>query len=203
MNIITVGREFGSGGRELGKRLADELGYRYFDKEIISAVAEKTEFDENYVANVLENNIFMQMPLTFGRSFYYAPGVQNNAMQILVAQQKIIKELAKNGNCVVVGRCADVILEEYKPFNIFVYASLSSKVERCRKRSSEEMSDRELIKKIKQIDQNRMRLREIFSDVKWGRKEAYHMCINTSDTEIKTIVPSVSQYIKKWFEGRK
>ena len=60
MNIITVGREFGSGGRELGKRLADELGYRYFDKEIISAVAEKTEFDENYVANVHENNIFMQ-----------------------------------------------------------------------------------------------------------------------------------------------
>ena len=72
MNIITISREFGSGGRELGKRLADLLGYSYYDREIITAIAEKHNFAESYVENVLEGNIPFSAPVTFGRTFSYA-----------------------------------------------------------------------------------------------------------------------------------
>ena len=69
MRIITVSREFGSGGREVGKRLADELGYYYYDREIVTAIARKTQMDEGYVASALDSGMFQEVPIHFGRTF--------------------------------------------------------------------------------------------------------------------------------------
>lgn len=200
MSIITISREFGSGGRELGKRLADELGFAYYDREIVTAIAQKTQMDEGYVANALEGGLFRGVPVHFGRTFSYTASLMTNTTNLFVEQHKIIRELAAKGNCIIVGRAADAILEEYKPLNLFVYADIPSKVARCRERApeGENLTERELIRHIKKIDAERARYYEMFSDTRWGSKEGYHLCVNTTGKQIKKLVPSLAQYARCW-----
>ena len=116
MRIITVSREFGSGGREIGKRLADELGIAYYDKEVISEIIK-----ENGVGEIMDKDAEHDYPISFGRTFATLSFFQNSALNMVVAEQKIIRKIAKRGeDFVIVGRSADVILKRYKPCNIFV-----------------------------------------------------------------------------------
>ncbi|HIS26448.1 MAG TPA: cytidylate kinase-like family protein [Candidatus Pullilachnospira intestinigallinarum] len=203
MRIITISREFGSGGRELGKRLADALGFSYYDKEIISAIAKESNFDENYVEETLMRGLTPNYTLTFGHTFAFGPDpIMQNELKILNLQQEIIRELAKKGDCVMVGRTSGSILEEdFHPLKIFVYADLASRLERCRSRAdaSEHLTDRELEKKIRQIDEGRARHQRLFTDKKWGARENYHLCINTTGLNIRDIIPSVKNYALAWF----
>ena len=204
MKIITVSREFGSGGREVGKRLADALGFAYYDREIVSAIARKTSMDEGYVANALEGGLFRSVPIHFGRTFSYSPALMTNASSLYVEQHRLIKELAAKGDCVIVGRAADAILEEYDPFNLFVYADMPSKVKRCQERApeGEKLSERELIRHIKKVDSDRAKYHEMFSDTRWGQKEGYHLCVNTTGHEIKSMIPALAGYIRGWMDVR-
>lgn len=205
MSIITISREFGSGGREVGKRLADAMGYAYYDREIVTAIAQKTQMDEGYVASALEGGLFRGMPIHFGRTFSYSTTLMTNTANLFVEQHKIIRELAAKGNCIIVGRAADAILEEYHPFNLFVYADLEAKVRRCQQRATEgeKLTERELIRRIKKIDAERARYHEMFSDTRWGRKESYHLCVNTTGVEIKALVPVIAQYARCWMAEQK
>ena len=199
MKIITISREFGSGGRELGKRLADILGYAYYDREIISTIAENKKMDEGYVEKILEKGSLNNYPLKYGRTFSSASVMaQRNMTKILVEQQKIIKEIAANENCIIVGRSSNVILREYAPLNLFVYADMQSKIDRCLKYGNDKeiLTEKELIKKIKQVDKGRARHQELLTDMKWVNKEVYDLCINTTDLEIKELAPVIAQYAK-------
>ena len=204
MNIITISREFGSGGRELGKRLADLLGYAYYDREIISKLAEKYNFDESYVENMLEGGKPFTMPITYGRTFAYTDVTGQQAVQLLSSQCRLLREFAEKGNCVIVGRCANVILEDFDPLNIFVYADMESKLNRCRARASENenLKDNELKRKIRQIDNGRAKQQRFMYDKKWGAKEGYHLCINTSGANIKSLAPVVANFAKNHFENK-
>ncbi len=202
--IITVSREFSSGGREVGKRLADALGFEYYDREILEQVAKESQLDESYVENMLSGNFAVSLPVTFGRTFIYTDVIQQNMTNLLVAEQKIIRSLAESDkDMVIVGRSADVILEDYKPLNLFVYADMQSKLERCRERAPEDesLTDKELIRKIKQIDTGRKRQRKIITDRAWGEKENYHLCINTTGMNIKAFVPSLAEFVKSYFNN--
>ena len=128
--IITVGREFGSGGRELGKRLADELGIAYYDNEIITQIAERTKMAEGFYMGV---DPIME---------------QNNV--IYREQSRLIQEFAEKSDCVIVGRSADYILREKNPFRLYVYADMENKIARCRKRAPEQenFTDKELKRHI-------------------------------------------------------
>ncbi len=204
MKIITISREFGSGGREIGKRLADLLGFEYYDREIISEVAKIGNFDEKYVEYVGENGYSSGFHLTYGRTLYYPHAQWDNSTKIIVAEQKALAGIVQRGkDCIIVGRCADVVLADYKPFNLFIYADMDSKVERCKSRmeSGEEMSDAKLVKKIKTIDKNRARHREAISHLKWGRKEAYHLCVNTTGINPKDITPAIADYATSYFKN--
>lgn len=200
MKIITISREFGSGGRELGKRIADHLNFAYYDKEIILEIAKESHLNEAYVAEVIEKGFTPSFPLTFGRTFSYSAFIQQNTTEILVAQQKIIKTLAAKGDCVVMGQSADLILQEYNPFNLFVYADLSAKMKRCRKRAPEGecLTDQELVKKMKQVDAARAKSRELLSSLKWGQRESYHLCVNTTGLRIKTLASYLADYANYW-----
>lgn len=205
MKIITISREFGSGGREIGKRLADLLGFRYYDKEIITAVAEKSNFDESYVETILEKSFPKSFPLTFARTFSFTDSAQENYTKLLLTQQQIIKDIAKKGeDFIIVGRASDVILEEYNPLNLFVYADKKSKIERCKKRApdGEKLTDKELARQIKQVDLGRAVNRQLLADDRWGEKESYHLCINTTGMDIKPLTSAVAQFAKTWFEAR-
>ena len=197
--IITIGREFGSGGRELGRRLAEELGYEYYDKEIITEIARHTDMSEEYVQEIIDHRPHALFPITTGHSISYADSFQLRQMQsIYQTQCEILKELANKSNCVIVGRCADYILREFNPFKIFVYATLDSKVKRCLARSKEDekLTEKKLKKQIKKIDKERAKYYDFYAGQTWGAKENYDLCINTTDTEIKLIVSVISKMFK-------
>lgn len=202
MRIITVSRQFGSGGRELGKRLSDELSIAYYDREIITAVAKSSELDEEYVERILETGGASSFPFSFARSFAFVDVNQQNYAKMLVAQQDFIMKLAGKGeDFVIVGRNSDVILKEFSPFNIFVHADMDSRIDRCIDRApeSEEMTRREYERRIKQIDSARARHRSFLDDSPWGRMESYHLCIDTTDKEIKSLVPGLAAFATSWF----
>lgn len=201
-NIITISREFGSGGRELGKRLADALGYAYYDKEILEAIAKQTETDKWYAEKLLDEGAVSHIPLHFGRSFTYYSPITKKAVSLMVAERNVLKRLALKDNCILVGRNAQTVLENQNPFNIFVYADTASKIARCRQRApgNENFSDKELINKMKQIDSVRAGVHTFPSEFSWGEKEGYHLCVNTSGLSIKRIAPLVAEYAKLWFE---
>lgn len=202
MSIITISREFGSGGREVGKRLADAMGYAYYDREIVAAIAQRKQLDEGYVASALEGGLFRSVPIHFGRTFSYTTPLMTSTTGLFVEQHKLLRELAEQGNCVIVGRAADAILAEHRPFNIFVYADMEAKVRRCMERAEEDeqLTQRELIRHIKKVDADRARYHELFSDTRWGAKESYHLCVNTTGKSIKSLIPAVAQYAKYWLE---
>lgn len=196
--VITIGREFGSGGRELGRRLAEELGIQYYDKEIISEIAKDMSVSEHFVQQVVEGKPRRLFPITVGQSFAVAPDYYMMQMQgIYQSQTEIITRLAEEGDCVIIGRCADYILQDYKPFRIFVHADMESRVRRCMERSGEgeNLTPEQMRKQILAIDKDRARYYNDFTGQKWGDKLYYDMCINTTDLVIKDIVP----YIAKLF----
>ena len=203
MKIITISREFGSGGRELGKRLADTLGIPCYDQQIIEMIAQKKKLDKDYVAHVSEKDIRILYPSTIGKHIIAPNYAAHPSVQIAAEQKKLIEELAEQGDCVMVGRCADVILRSYHPLNIFVYADQKTKVARCLERADEKenLSSEQIIRKMKEIDKNRASYRAMFTDIRWGSKESYHLCINTSGKEIKKLVSGVASYVNTWFDG--
>lgn len=206
MRIITISREFGSGGRELGKRLADHMGYDYYDREIISAVAEKSGKDASYVARTLGNHGWQNYKVTFRGTFGSSVSMQSDRINLLLEQKKVIEEIAALGkDCIIVGRNADIILREYHPFSLFVCASKETKIMRCMGYESEEekLNEKELIRRMKQIDKNRSRTRELISGFTWGQRDAYHLTVNTTDWEIKELVPAVADFAARWFGDRK
>lgn len=206
MNIITISREFGSGGRELGKRLADELGYDYYDKEIITAIAQGQGLNEGYVEKALENHLWQSVPLTFRRSFSSNAFLQSTQTNLLLEQKSVIERIAKvEKNCVIVGRNADVILRDKCPFNIFVCADMKAKIRRCMERASddEKLSRREIEQRIRHIDKGRAKTREMLSDNKWGERSTYHLMVNTTDWNIKELTPAIADFAMRWFRRKK
>lgn len=202
MRIITISRQFGSMGRVFGKKLAEELGFHYYDKQIISEVSKCADLDENYVADTLEKGIDVY-PYTCGVTFSL-PRYNKQMMDVVIAQCEILKRLAQKGDCVIVGRSADAILSEYEPFNIFVYADMATRVARCKERekSNETLTDRETERLIKEIDKGRARSHTLFSSSKWGEKEGYHLMLNTTDCDVEVLAKSIAKYVDAYFASK-
>lgn len=206
MKIITISREFGSGGRELGKRLADYLGWDYYDSEIIAMVAKNSGMDPDYVARVLGNHGWKEQNLTFRSTLNSVGYRQSGQVELLLQQKKVLEEIGTLGkNCVIVGRNADVILAEYKPFSLFVCAREDAKLLRCRQRAGEgeNLSDKALLQKIRQIDKVRRQTREILSGADWGEPQGYQLTVNTTGWNIKELVPAVAAFAESWFGREK
>lgn len=200
MKIITIGREFGSGGREVGKRLADILGFDYYDREIISLLSDNIS---GYFDGTVDSYSWQSVPMTFRHSFA-VPMVMNQPQTNLVLEQKrVIEEIATKGrDCIIVGRNADVILEKYKPLSIFVCADIESKVQRCieRAESGEKLTRKQLESNMKKIDKNRAMTREFICDHKWGDPRSYTITINTSGWNIKELTKGVADFANHYFE---
>ena len=200
MRIITVGREFGSGGREFGKRLAELLGYDYYDKEIITKMAKESSASEDYIEEVLEKRPIPYFPITIGRSFYPMENpMYERSQEIYELQEKIILDLSEKSDCVIVGRCADYILRDKKPLRLFIYADMVAKIDRCKRKGPEEedLLTKDLKRKIKSIDKDRSRYYEFYTGQGWGDPLSYDMMINTTYKNIKELVEDFSKMIKE------
>lgn len=198
--IITIGREFGSGGRELGRRLAEALHIEYYDREILTEISKHTSLAEEYIQSVVERNPHGLLPITIGRSFAYVEDYAfKQAQAVYQAQSKIVRELAEKSDCVIIGRCADYILRDMKPFRIFVYADLESRICRCmdyRQESEKNLTEKEMKKEILNVDKSRAKYYEFYTGLKWGDKLNYDLCVNTSGAVIKQIVPAIAKMLE-------
>ena len=199
--VITIGREFGSGGREIGRKLAQLLDFEYYDNEILTEIVKHTELSENYINEVIEGKKHRLFPITVEHSFitgtdYTLKQVQN----IYKAQTEVIKKMAKTSNCVIIGRCADFILrdEDVELTRLFIYSDMESKIKRCRERASEDenLDDKQLKKKIININKGRAGYYEDYTLNKWGSKENYDMCFNTTNTDISVLCEHIAAFFK-------
>ena len=200
--VITIGREFGSGGRELGVRLANALDFAYYDKEIITAIVNHTDLAEGFVKEVVEGKSARFFPLSIGQSMNINVDYQIHQMQSIVkAQTETIKEMALKSNCVIVGRCADYILKDLRDageielFRLFVYAEPESRLKRCKERAKEgeNLTDKEMEKQIKRINKDRASYYEDYTLQKWGDKSNYDICLNTSFMNIEEMIPHLAK----------
>ncbi len=198
--IITIAREFSSGGRELGRRIADELHIAYYDKEILQDIEKKTPYSMSYIEEVSENRPILLPPINYGSSFTLYPDISlQQSIDVHSAQSDIIREYALKSDCVIIGRGADYILRDLRPFRIFVYSDMESKIERCKTREAkdEHFTDKQLAKKINSINKKRKDYYEYYTGRKWGSKENYDMMINTSGMNIKEIAHHLATLIKE------
>ena len=196
--VITIGRQFGSGGRELGRRLAEELDIEYYDREILEQIAEHTSFSMEYVTEVVEGRRHHLYPITVNHSFNFAADHHARMLQsVYQAQQKILLGLAEASDCIIVGRCADYFLRDHDPYRIFVYADMDARIARCMARSegSEHYTEKEIEKLIRRIDRDRARYYADNTNQKWGDKQYYDLCINTTGKDIKALVPHLAKML--------
>ena len=182
--IITIGREVGSGGRELARLIADITGFANYDREIIAEIAKRTSLSEKYIQNVAEQKPVIPFPIHTGRTFWAV--IPDYGQDVQKEQHAIIRELAEKSDCVIVGRGADYILRDSNPYRIFVYSDDEAKLKRCRENSSNdydkgaELTDKELSRRIEQINTSRADYYEFYTGQEWGMKSNYDLCVNTS-----------------------
>ena len=206
MRIITISRQFGSGGRELGKRLADVLGFDYYDREIIDTLAERQNLDPEYVRSELSYHGWNHVHLTYHSSFSTVMPVSSLKTQLMSQERELIRQIPESGNdFIIIGRNAEVILEEYKPFCIFVCASLEDRLARCMEHEKkrpvdEQLPEKQVLKNIKRIDKERIQTREILTGRDLSDMSTYDMTVNAGGRNMKKLAQAVGEFALRWFE---
>ena len=185
--VITISREYGSGGRAIGERLAKELGVSFYDKELILMAAKESGLSEEYIRKT------EQMKST---SFLYGlyMGAQQLPMndQIFLVQSKIIRQVAEEGPCVIVGRCADYILQDKADcLKVFIHADMQFRAERIVKVYGEREQSPE--ERLKDKDKRRAAYHRFYTDMKWGHAQNYHICLNSGVLGIDKCVDILTQ----------
>ena len=175
--IITISREFGSGGRFIGEEVAKKLGITYYDKNIISEIAEKSGLSPEYIQESAE------LSPKKGLFAYALAGrdITGKSVEDMVyeAQRKVILELAEKESCVIIGRNADFILKDRNDvLNVFIYGDMPEKIQRIM--GLYNVEEKEAVKMIADIDKRRMTNYNFYSDQKWGKASNYTLCLNSS-----------------------
>ena len=175
--IITISREFGSGGRFIGEEVAKKLGIAYYDKNIISHIAEESGLSPEYIQESAE------LSPKKGLFAYALAGrdITGKSVEDMVyeAQRKVILELAEKEVCVIIGRNADFILKDRDDvLNVFIHGNMPEKTERiCRLYN---VSEKEAVKMMTDTDKRRMTNYNFYTDQRWGKASNYTLCLNSS-----------------------
>ncbi len=166
--IITISREHGAGGREIGRRLAEKLGIPFYDKEITSLVAKESGLAQEYINEIEEKDSMLY-------SLYLSTEANQTAIN---AQEKVLKMIAEKGSCVIVGRAADQVLRDYNPYKVFVYAPLSKRKQRVMANYGDE--ENLALDNIEKADKRRAKFYENVTGKKWGSPENYNLMLDSS-----------------------
>lgn len=194
-NIITIGRELGSGGRTIGKLIANTLNVPYYDREVIDESAVRSGLDPEYIANneqTVSGGFLYNIGM--GMSYGYSTPALSLSSQIYIAQAKVIKQFADQGACVIVGRCADHILKDYKNvFKVFVYADMEHRIQRAVEvyGMSEQTAKKEIIKS----DKARARHYNLFTDRTWGARKNYDIMLNSGAIGIENCAQIICEAV--------
>ena len=181
--IITISREFGSGGRTIGKAVADELGIPCYDNEILHDIAVESGCAENYIKDAGE-----YAPGGFLASAFSHPASgPNNSDYLWKIQYKLITELAEKGPCVIVGRCADYILRDKADcLRVFIHADMSFRAERIVNVYGEREKSPE--QRLKDKDKRRAAYHRFYTEMKWGHAQNYDITLNSGTLGIDKCV---------------
>lgn len=186
---ITISRQYGSGGRELGEKLAKKLGIPFYDKELIAMIAK----EGNIEPSILEANDEVEPDLDNYSTRLIEPEYQIAMTQrIYAVQETVIKSLAEKGTCVIVGRCADAILPD--AVNIFVFADMESRIKRIMSLNPG-LSRDEAVNSIGVVDRRRKAYHEYYSPIEWGKMDAYDICVNSGLIGVDGCLDAVLAYI--------
>ena len=175
--IITISREFGSGGRFIGEKVAKKLGITYYDKNIISEIAEKSGLSPEYIQ---ENAELSPKKGLFAYAFA-GRDITGKSVEDMVyeAQRRVILELADKEPCVIIGRNADYILKERDDvLNVFIHGDMPEKIQRITHLYN--VDEKEAVKMMADTDKRRMTNYNFYTDQKWGQASNYTLCLNSS-----------------------
>ena len=202
--IITIGRQNGSGGREIGKRLATDLDIAFYDNNLLALTAQRTNFDLQYMEKREEcaPGLWASFALGVPMGGISAPTVlPDNLFQ---EQAETIKSVAAEGGCVIVGRASNYILRDIPTLDIFVYAPIKDRVER--KLSllppEEKCSFEEMKKKLIAADKARAKFYSYYTGMNWGPGEAFDLNINTGKIGVEGAVEVIKAYVAGWKVGK-
>ena len=183
--IITIARQYGSGGREIGERVAELLGIPLYDKEIITDAAAKGSLDEEVIKKVDEsaaNSLLYTLAMgsnVLGTTMHFGYKMPLND-KLFILQSEVIKGYAAEGSCVVIGRCADYVLrDEPNVLRLFIYGDLDHRQQRVAERHPEIKSS-QIIDVINKTDKRRSSYYNFYTGNKWGKYDNYDMAINSS-----------------------
>jgi len=194
---ITIGRQFGSGGREIGKRVADKLGIPYYDKELLAVAAEESGLSHQFLESYDEkptNSFFYSLVMGQQNLLTGAQGVTVEQIASK-AQREAVLSVAAKGSCVVVGRCADYILRDRPElFRVFICADWDKRVERVTLR--DEITPKEAEDRMRRMDKTRAAYYSFHTDRKWGAAESYDLCVNSSRLGVDGTVALILEFVK-------
>ena len=200
--IITIARQYGSGGREIGEMVAKKLGIPLYDKELITEAATRGKLDEN-VTKIAEESAANSLLYTLamgsnvlGTTMHFGYKMPLND-KLFILQSDVIKEFAREESCVIIGRCADYVLrDEENLFKVFIYADLDHRQERIAKRHPE-LKSGQIIDVISKTDKRRASYYNFYTGNKWGKYDNYDIAINSSTLGIEGSAELIIASVKR------
>lgn len=199
--VITIGRQYGSGGRELGQILAKKLGFEFYDEELVTMAAEKNKMHKDILKAVDEKATkSLLYTLVTGSDLRFLNSSVQYEMPIndklFITQSEIIKGLADKSSCVIVGRCADYVLRDsaQRCLHLFIYADLDKRIERISKKY--DLSPEKAKEKINKIQKSRKTYYNYYSNREWGNVSNYDLCVNTGVLGLEKSAELIESFVK-------
>ena len=203
--VITIARQFGSGGREIGQRVAELLGIPLYDKEMIKAASEAGEIDEGIIREVEEtatNSLLYTLAMgsnVLGTTAHFGYKMPLND-RLFILQSEIIKNYANEGSCVIIGRCSDYVLRERDDtLRIFIYGDIEHRRARVAERHPE-LKPTQIMDVINKTDKRRMSYYNFYTGAKWGKYDNYDMAVNSSTLGIENTAQLIAASARKLME---
>lgn len=197
-NIICIGRQYGSGGREIGEKLSRTLGIPCYDKLLIKKASLESGLSEEFIERAEESPI-NSIQFLSGNPYADIAGIGNTfyseSQQAYNAEQTVIEQIAQQGACVIIGRCASSILPKEKRLSIFIYADEADKIKRVMERN--QICEKEASHRIKHINRMRRQFFDFYSDTAWGQSESYDMMLSSSRFGIDGCVNLIVNCLKE------
>jgi len=202
--IITLGRQFGSGGREIGERIAARLGLPFYDRELIQIAAQKSGLGKEFFEQADEEK---GRSLLSGLMDHYGAlredgtaGAYLSNEALFQMQSNVIRDLAAKASAVFIGRCADYVLKDFpRCLNFFISAAMEDRIQRIMR--IQQLSEKKARELIEKTDKKRAAYYNYFTDKQWGAADSYHLCVNSSVLGVEQTSAFLCHFIKKKFDG--
>lgn len=200
--VITIGREFGSGGKYIGEQIAKKLGFHFYDKEILQRLSKEENIDIRLLENVDENSKNSFWYTLAMASMSYADSVNSltdlpMSDKYFIETSKLIEKIAKEDNCVIIGRCSNIILKDHKnAVHIFIYSS-NEEFKIKRKVEFANLDEKKAIKLMEKKDKERASYYRYYTNEKWGARSGYDLLIDSSKLGVEGTIDLMIDYVNK------